>query len=46
VIALHIFTLFIGKSIYLFAVFDGHGGHQASEFVRDNFIELLRKWIN
>jgi len=35
------FNIFIGKTRYLFAVFDGHGGNQVSEFVRDNFINEL-----
>ena len=27
----------LGKEICLFAVFDGHGGNQVAEFVRDHF---------
>lgn len=32
----------LGKQRYLFAVFDGHGGNQVAEFVRDNFVKELK----
>lgn len=35
------FGSFIGAERYLFAVFDGHGGHQVAEFARDTFIKEL-----
>jgi len=30
-------TTTLGKGIYLFSVFDGHGGKEVSQYLRDNF---------
>jgi serine/threonine protein phosphatase PrpC len=32
------------KLISLFAVFDGHGGPECMEYVRDNLIEKIKAW--
>lgn len=41
-IKLRFFTfLLIGKEVSLFAVFDGHGGNQVAEFVKDHFVNEL-----
>ena len=31
----------IGREVSLFAVFDGHGGNQVAEFVKDHFVNEL-----
>jgi len=34
-------------SVQFFAIFDGHGGSQCSEYLRDNFVKILKKlWLN
>jgi protein phosphatase 1G len=33
----------IGKELSIFGVFDGHGGNQVAEWVRDNFVKELVK---
>ena len=42
----HIANLNIGQGIYLFGVFDGHGGSEVSEFVKRHFTEELLKNTN
>ena len=32
-----------GKKAMLFAVFDGHGGQEVSNFAKDNFEDVLTK---
>ncbi len=32
------------KLISLFAVFDGHGGSECMQFVRDNLVEKIKEW--
>lgn len=32
------------KLISLFAVFDGHGGSQCMEYIKDNLIEKVKGW--
>ena len=36
-------TTSLGKGIYLFSVFDGHGGSEVSTYLRDNFCNTLRE---
>lgn len=33
----------IGKELSIFGVFDGHGGNQVAEWIRDNFVKELLK---
>lgn len=33
----------VGKELSIFGVFDGHGGNQVAEWVRDNFVKELVK---
>ena len=33
----------LGDGNSLFAVFDGHGGPEVSQFVQQNFVSLLKK---
>ena len=33
----------LGKELSIFGVFDGHGGNQVAEWVRDNFVKELVK---
>ena len=33
----------VGKELSIFGVFDGHGGNQVAEWVRDNFVKELFK---
>lgn len=35
--------LYIGKELTIFGVFDGHGGNQVAEYVRDNFVKEMLK---
>jgi len=35
-------TTTLGKGIYLFSVFDGHGGKEVSQYLRDNFWNTLK----
>lgn len=35
-------TTTLGKGLYLFSVFDGHGGNEVAEFLRDNFCSVLK----
>ena len=39
----HIANLKVGKNIFCFGVFDGHGGMEVSEYVRRYFIKELKK---
>ena len=32
------------KLISLFAVFDGHGGLECMEYIKDNLIEKVKEW--
>jgi serine/threonine protein phosphatase PrpC len=31
----------LGPDLQLFGVFDGHGGHEVAEWVRDHYVDLL-----
>jgi serine/threonine protein phosphatase PrpC len=33
----------LGKELSVFGVFDGHGGNQVAEWVRDNFVKEMVK---
>jgi serine/threonine protein phosphatase PrpC len=39
----HIANINLGDDIYIFGVFDGHGGMEVSEYVKRHFIEELLK---
>ena len=39
-------TTSLGKGIYLFSVFDGHGGNEVAYYLRDNFWKVLKKHPN
>ena len=32
------------KLISLFAVFDGHGGSECMEYIKENLIEKVKEW--
>ena len=38
-------TSSLGEDIYLFSVFDGHGGNEVSKYLQDNFCEFLKENI-
>lgn len=33
----------LGDDLFLFSVFDGHGGSEVAKYLRDNFSETLKK---
>lgn len=35
-------TTTLGKGLYLFSVFDGHGGNEVADYLRDNFCTELK----
>jgi len=38
----HICHLDVEKGVHFFGVFDGHGGNEVAEFVRDNLVKELK----
>jgi len=37
-----VFSFILGEERYIFAVFDGHGGNQVAEYVRDHYVDILK----
>lgn len=39
----HISEFDVEPGVHVFGVFDGHGGNEVAEYVRDYFVESLKK---
>ena len=39
----HIIDIDLENDVYLFGVFDGHGGNEVAKFVEARFVEELKK---
>lgn len=39
----HIASIDLGQDTSVFGVFDGHGGGEVALFVKENFVEALKK---